>query len=101
MRIKLIIPIPRQTPQREQIDRRGYRLPLLQGVFDFGFELARQGGGVGGEEFEDVVADEVGGGAVGDAEDVGDAEGVEVYDEGVVGYYEVLWMLLSAYMNEV
>ena len=45
-----------------------------------------------GEEFEDVVAHEVGvfGVAVGDAKDVGDAEGVELDEVGVVGYDEVL-----------
>lgn len=90
MRIELIIPLPCQTSQGEQINRRSYGLPLLQGLSDFGFEFAGEGGGVGGEEFKDIVTDEVGRGTVGDAKDVGDTEGVEVDGEGIVGYHEVL-----------
>ncbi len=52
-----------------------------------------------GQELENVVADEVLVVAVGDAEDVGDAGGVEADGEGIVGDDQVLYTGLSAQLG--
>lgn len=90
MRIEFIIAIPCQRPQGEEIDARGDSLPLPQRLFDLGFKFPRQRRCVLSEELENIVADKIMIGAIGDAEDVGDADGVELDGEGVVGDDEVL-----------
>lgn len=90
MCIELIITIPRQRPQRKQIDARRNRLPLPQRLFDFILELPWQRRRMLSQELENIVADKILVATVRDAEDIGYANGVELDGEGVVGYDNVL-----------
>lgn len=89
MRIEFIVSMPCQRPQREQVEAGRNRLPLPQGLLDFGFELSWQSRGMLTEEFEDVIPNELVVAAIRNAEHVGDAKGVKVYGERVVGYDEI------------
>lgn len=44
MGIELVVPMPRQRPQREQVDARGESLPLPHRLFDLRLEFSRQRG---------------------------------------------------------
>ncbi len=41
MGVELVIPMPRQRPQGEQVDARGDSLPLPHRLFDLGLEFSR------------------------------------------------------------
>lgn len=93
MCIEFVVTLSGQGFQREEIDAGRYCRSRFQGRFDFGLELPWQIGSVLTQELEHIVADKVLAGAVGDAENIGDAGGVELDGERIVRDDQVLYFI--------
>lgn len=95
MREEFVVALPRQRPQGEEVDADGYRLTAPQALLDLALVVPRERRGMLAQEFEDVVADEILAGSVGDPKHIDDAEGVELDGEVIVFDNQILYDVYS------
>lgn len=91
VRKEFVIALPSQRPQGEEVNADGYRLTAPQTLLDLALVVPRERRGMLGQEFEDVVADKILAGPVGDPKDIDDAEGVVLDGEAVVFNDQILY----------